>query len=204
MKVIIEEFQESWATDFSELNESVQKILGHLKVSVEHVGSTSVKGLGAKPIIDILIGIESEADLDKTIQPMQQNCFSYIKKYERVSEQWTAMPERRLYTKAESLSCLPAPEIIDYEEKLMTDFIVKSNIHTVVKNTYFWKRLIAFRDYLRTFPEIRNEYYLLKKEISKQDFENVLKYNEAKNNFIKETEKKALIWQEVIYKNLAQ
>lgn len=194
MKVTIEEFQESWAADFLKLQEIIQSTLKSLKVSIDHVGSTSIYGIGAKPIIDILVGLESEADLDKTIQPMLQNSFTYNKKFERVSTQWKAWPERRLYMKLKPLSNKPAPEIIDFEDKVGPDFIILSNIHTLVKGTYDWKRIIAFRDFLRIYPEIRDEYYLLKKEISKQEFENMLKYNEAKNDFIKDVEKKALLW----------
>ncbi|MDQ3020337.1 MAG: GrpB family protein [Bacteroidota bacterium] len=196
MKIIIQEFQESWAEDFLKLKDTIQDALKDLNVTIDHVGSTSVKGLGAKPVIDILIGLENEADLDKTIQPMQQNGFTYHKKFERVSTEWTAWPGRRLYTKLKSLSNLSAPEIIDFDNKIGPDFILQSNIHTVVKSTNDWKRMIAYKDFLRAHPKIRDEYYLIKKEISKQEFENMLKYNEAKNDFVKDVERQAIIWYE--------
>ncbi len=196
MKIIIEEFQKSWAQDFLKLKAIIQEALKDLNVTIDHIGSTSVEGLGAKPIIDILVGLKNETDLDKTILPMQQNGFTYYKKYERVSEQWTAWPERRLFVKFKSSSGQPVPEILDFEDKPGPDLTVLSNIHTVVKNTNDWKRMIAYRDYLRAHPKIRDEYYLIKKEISKQGFESGLKYNEAKNDYVKDVEKKALAWYE--------
>lgn len=194
MKIIIQEYQASWAEDFLKLNEIIQRTLINFNASIDHVGSTSITGLGAKPIIDILVGVDNEAVLDKTIQPMQQNGFTYYKKYERPSTKWTAWPERRLYSKLKSVSNLSVPLKLDMDENLSQDFIVQSNIHTLVKDTHDWKRMIAFRDFVRAHCKIRDEYYMLKKEISKQEFETTLKYNEAKNDYVKDVERQALIW----------
>jgi GrpB-like predicted nucleotidyltransferase (UPF0157 family) len=196
MRVIIQEYQESWAEDFLKLKEIIQNALKDFNLSIDHIGSTSVNGLGAKPIIDILIGLENEADLDKTIEPMLQKGFTYFKKFERVSIEWTAWPGRRCYVKLKSSSHQTVPEILDFDDKAGPEFSTVSNIHTVVKSTNDWKRMIAYRDYLRAHDKVRDEYYLIKKEISKQEFENMLKYNEAKNDFVKDVEKKALAWYE--------
>ncbi|MEO8666798.1 MAG: GrpB family protein [Ignavibacteria bacterium] len=194
MKVIIEEYRESWAKDFSELSGVISKTLEVMNVSIDHIGSTSVKGLGAKPIIDILIGVEDESCLDKTITPMQQNGFTYYKKYERPTVRWTAWPERRHYVKLKPLTDQMPPVIIDHDEVPGKNFTSYSSIHTLVKNTDGWKRHIAFRDFLRAHDDIRDEYYLLKKEIIKQEFENMLKYNDAKNDFVKDVERRAIVW----------
>lgn len=200
MKIVIEEYQKSWADDFLKLKEIIKDALKDLNVTIDHIGSTSVNGLGAKPIIDILIGLETEDDLDKTIQPMQQKGFAYFKKYERVSAEWTAWTSRRLYTKLKSLTDRQTPAVIDIGDNVRPDFISLVNIHTVVKDTNDWKRMIAFRDYLRAHPKIRDEYYLIKKEVTKQEFENTLKYNEAKNAYVKDVEKKAVSWYDNIHK----
>lgn len=196
MRVIIQEFQESWAEDFLKLKENIKDALKDLNVSIDHVGSTSVKGLGAKPCIDILVGLESETDLDKTIKPMTKGGFTHFKKFERPSNEWKAWPERRLFSKLKSLSNKPVPSIMDIGDNVRPDFISLTNVHTVIKDTYDWKRTIAFRDFLRAHEKIRDEYYLLKKEISKREFESMLKYNAAKNDFIKDVEKLALVWYE--------
>lgn len=199
MNIIIQDYQESWADDFLKLEEIIKIALKDLHVAIEHIGSTSVNGLGAKPIIDILIGLETEDDLDKTIQPMQQRGFSYIKKYERPSAEWTAWPQRRLYSKLKSVSGQQTPSCVDVGNNIHPDFISIANIHMLVKHTNDWKRMIAFRDYLRAHPLIRDEYFLLKKEVSKREFENTLKYNEAKNAYVKDVEKKAVIWYDNIH-----
>ncbi|MEO8209531.1 MAG: GrpB family protein [bacterium] len=196
MKIIIQEFQESWAEDFLKLKDTIQNALKDLNVTIDHVGSTSVKGLGAKPIIDILIGLENENHLNKTIKPMQEIGFTYFIKFEKPSTKWTACPQVRLYCKLKSLTNRPVPIIMDIGDNVRPDFISQSNIHTVVKDTYDWKRTIAFRDFLRANPKISDEYYCLKKEISRQEFESMLKYNDAKNDFIKDVESQAIIWYE--------
>ncbi|HMS66144.1 MAG TPA: GrpB family protein [Ignavibacteria bacterium] len=194
MKIVIKEYQKSWNEDFLKLKDEIQSALRGMKITVDHIGSTSVNGLGAKPIIDILVGVEKETELDKTIQPMQNKGFTYHKKYERVSEKWTAWPERRYFIKLKSVDALTPPLLIDFDDEINDNFIKHSHIHTLVKDTNAWKRHIAFRDYLRNHSNIRDEYYLLKKEISKQEFENGLKYNEAKNDYVKEIERKAMKW----------
>jgi len=55
-------------------------------------------------------------------------------------------------------------------------------------------RHIAFRDYLRTHPEIRAEYQQLKEELSTQEWKDGNEYNEAKDSFIKTVEQKAVKW----------
>ncbi|MFA4870114.1 MAG: GrpB family protein [Pedobacter sp.] len=61
-------------------------------------------------------------------------------------------------------------------------------------NSEHWMRHIAFRDYLRTHPEIRAEYQQLKEELSTQEWKDGNEYNEAKDSFIKTVEQKAVKW----------
>jgi len=55
--------------NFEKIKNELSKLIGFIDPKIEHIGSTSVHGLSAKPIIDILIGVESEKDLEKTIPP---------------------------------------------------------------------------------------------------------------------------------------
>ena len=68
------------------------------------------------------------------------------------------------------------------------------NIHVFVKDTEDWIRHIAFRDYLIHHEEVRNEYGRLKKELSKQEFDNIIAYNNAKNDFVKKVQVDAANW----------
>ena len=82
MKIIIEEFQTDWVNDFLEQKVIIDSTLIDVNPITEHIGSTSVVGLCAKPTIDILVGLQAENQLDKTISPMINQGYTYFRKYE--------------------------------------------------------------------------------------------------------------------------
>lgn len=190
MKFLIQKYQESWTIEFLKQQVIIQHALAAFITTIEHIGSTSVAGLGAKPIIDILVGIENSAFLDKIVSPMQEAGFTYFKKYE------PSWPERRFFVQLTPVSAQLPPVTIDIndDDSFSRYFISKTHVHIVVKDTYDWKRHIAFRDFLRTHPDVREAYYQLKMKLSEKEFRNGLEYNAQKNNFVKEMERKALVW----------
>lgn len=190
MKIIIETYTEQWVNDFGEEKDKLAATLKGRHAVIEHIGSTSVPGLGAKPIIDILIGLPAEDDLDKVVVPMQQSGYTYFRKYEPM------MPYRRFFVNLEPLPQKMPPAIVDIGEEFVTgkDFRAMANIHILVKGTLHWDRHIAFRDFLRAHPDTRDAYYALKKELSLMEFRDTLEYNQAKDAFVKEVEARALNW----------
>jgi GrpB-like predicted nucleotidyltransferase (UPF0157 family) len=190
MKIIIEDYRSTWADDFAAEKSKLEGVLKGLEATIEHIGSTSVPGLGAKPIIDILIGPPDENSLDKVIVPMQQSGYTYFRKYE------PTMPYRRFFVKLAPLPEKMPPAIVDIGEELVTgkDFRAIANIHILVKDTPHWDRHIAFRDFLRTHPDARDAYHALKKELSLREFRDTLEYNQAKDTFVKQVEQQALKW----------
>ncbi|HTF04626.1 MAG TPA: GrpB family protein [Bacteroidia bacterium] len=190
MKIQFEEYTSTWVEDYRNEERALIKTLDGLFVSMDHIGSTSVPGLGAKPIIDILVGLKDETYLDRVIAPMMNSGYTYFKKYE------TDMPYRRLFVKLKPITDTPSPEIIDVDDEYNTGefFVPLVNIHVVVKDTHHWTRHIAFRNFLRTHPDVKNKYYELKRSLSQQEFSHHLEYNEAKNSFVKENEQLALTW----------
>jgi len=190
MRIKIEAYNSQWAIDYLNEEQKIIRALDNLYLTIDHIGSTSVPGLGAKPIIDILIGLKDESYLDKVINPMVNCGYTYFKKYE------PDMPYRRLFVKLEPLTDLPPPHIIGVNDEYISGqfFIPLTNIHVIVKDTYHWTRHIAFRDFLRAHPEMKDKYFQLKQNLSEQEFSHHLEYNAAKNNFVKETEQLALHW----------
>ena len=69
-KIVVENYNPQWAIVFQEFKAIYQNILGNLALAIEHVGSTSVVGLAAKPIIDMNIVVSNEADLQAVLQKM--------------------------------------------------------------------------------------------------------------------------------------
>lgn len=189
MKMTITDYQDNWAALFADVQKKINEILGFLDPVIVHIGSTSVPGLCAKPIIDIQVGLKSDEDLDKTIAPMQQH-YTYVKRYE---PDW---PARRYYCKYKSETGNPVPSFIDVDDAAPVKQGLTSlvHIHVFVKDTDDWFRHIAFRDYLAKHPHDRDAYCKLKQQLAKQEFEDMIAYNNAKNDFVKQIEQKAVEW----------
>jgi GrpB-like predicted nucleotidyltransferase (UPF0157 family) len=149
--------------------------------------------LAAKPVIDILIGMSDDSYLDRVVHPMINGGYTYFKIYE------AAMPYRRLFAKLKPITDVMPPKIIDVDDEYISGryFIPQTNIHIMLKDSPHWIRHIAFRDFLRTHPDFRDQYSILKQRLSQEEFTNHLEYNLAKDKFVKATEQLALIW----YKN---
>jgi GrpB-like predicted nucleotidyltransferase (UPF0157 family) len=190
MKIIIEAYQPAWVQQFQQEKATIQTALAQLSPQVEHIGSTSVPGLGAKPIIDILVGIQQEDQLDQTIPPMMAAGYTYFRKHE------PGMPYRRFYVRLLDAQGQKPPAMVDIGEGLVIgqDFKSVTHIHLLVKDTIHWTRHIAFRDYLRTHPDVAAQYDALKRKKSQQDFKDGIAYNEAKDEFVKKVEADAVKW----------
>ena len=189
MKITISDYQDNWPEMFAREQENISRVLAFLDPVIIHIGSTSVPGLCAKPIIDIQVGLKSADDLDRTIEPMQQH-YTYVKMYE---PDW---PERRYYCLYKSVPDKILPSIINVGDLSPSKqgLISLFHIHVFVKDTDDWIRHLAFRDYLDAHPHERDAYCRLKRELSKQDFDTMISYNDAKDSFVKQTQQKAVTW----------
>ena len=111
------------------------------------------------------------------------------------------MPYRRFFVKHKGSPIeLSIPKLIRTLEEIPSSTIEHSqrlaHIHILTIDSEHWTRHIAFRDYIRAFPEVKKGYQQLKENLSKQEWIDGNEYNMAKNNFIKFEEKKALDWYE--------
>lgn len=158
IKIDIQPFNEKWKTQFEEIKTEFQKALTLLEPQIDHIGSTSIEGLSAKPIIDILVGLNNESQLDKTIKPLTDKGYVYYEMYN------SNMPYRRFFIKTKNKELQNT--IIKNENQIDQKVLKHSNriahIHIIPKNSIHWLRHIAFKHYLIENPEIRNEYQGLK------------------------------------------
>jgi GrpB-like predicted nucleotidyltransferase (UPF0157 family) len=144
--------------------------VGDWVAGVEHIGSTAVPGLAAKPVIDILMGVRALADADSNcIEPICGLAYEYVPQFE------TVMPFRRYFRRLED----PTTH--------------SHHIHLVEKRSEFWERHLLFRDYLRAHPEQAQDYEQLKRRLAPQ-FSDVNDYAEAKTEFIRAAEARAGEW----------
>jgi len=167
-KVEIVEYDPKWATLYIKEKRRIQAAVGHIVVAVEHVGSTAVPGLGAKPTIDIMVAVRRLSDADKCIEPLGSIGYEYQPQHE------DTMPERRFFRRGEP------PREQHY------------HLHMVEKRSEFWKQHLLFRDYLRTHPEKAGQYCELKKKLASKYGSDREGYTEAKTQFIESVVKEAM------------
>jgi GrpB-like predicted nucleotidyltransferase (UPF0157 family) len=167
-KIVIVDYDPNWSYLFEMEKDRLNQSIGPWVLDIQHIGSTSVPGLGAKPIIDIMIGVKTLQDADTyCLAPISGLGYDYVKKYE------DQMPFRRYFHKNQ------AENTLEY------------HIHLVESGSEFWERHIAFRDYLRMNKETARQYEELKRFLAPQ-FSDGNEYASAKTKFIKGVEEKAL------------
>jgi GrpB-like predicted nucleotidyltransferase (UPF0157 family) len=164
--VIIVNYDPRWALMYEEERARILTAIGRHLVGIEHVGSTAVPGLAAKPIIDIMPGVRTLADAAHCVAPLR------ALGYDDVPAREAQIPERRLFRKgprgAES-----------------------HHLHMVEVTSAFWERHILFRDYLRAHPDIATEYAALKHELAVRYQNDRDGYTDAKTSFIQAIEERA-------------
>ncbi|MCB0549756.1 MAG: GrpB family protein [Phaeodactylibacter sp.] len=174
-------YDPAWASDFERECRQLEHLLEHLQVKVEHIGSTSVEGLGAKPIIDIMIGVENREMLSSATSPLLGLGYCYYPCYEG------EMPERRFFARLHKLQ----RQVFEDVNQLPpgNEFPPTHHLHVVAYNSPFWKRHLAFRNYLRTHSIARDAYYRLKVKLANGTWESAGDYAEAKTGFIRSIER---------------
>lgn len=189
MNITITNYQNSWPAMFARERQLITEILSFLDPVIVHIGSTSVPGLCAKPVIDIQVGLKSFDDLDKTIAPMQKH-YTYVKRYE---PDW---PERRFYCRYKDEQGNAGPSFIGVDDEVpgKQGLTSLTHIHIFVKDTDDWIRHIAFRDYLASHSQECEAYCKVKQQLAKLEFDSMIAYNDAKNDFVKHTQQKAIEW----------
>jgi GrpB-like predicted nucleotidyltransferase (UPF0157 family) len=164
-RITIEEYNIKWESEFYKLQSLINNVIKELVLSIEHVGSTSVKGLAAKPILDIDIVIE-----DYKIFP------EVVKKLETIGyyhqAEWS-------FNGREAFGRKDAFVPWDGESTVW----MEHHLYVCDKNSEELRKHIAFRDYLREHEEVAIEYGRLKEELVRES-KNRSSYSEGKTAFI--------------------
>lgn len=156
--VVVEPYNEAWKTDFIAIKDELEPVLEDLALQIEHVGSTSVEGLSAKPVIDIDIVIRDMEELPPVISALQTIGYTH-----------------------EGDQGIPGREAFKYEGK---EHLRKHHLYVCAQDAAELKRHIAFRDYLRSHPDAVVEYSRIKEEGAKLYPWDIDKYIEHKSPFI--------------------
>jgi len=167
-KYLLEPYNPEWVNQFEVIKNNIQDVFKEKALQIEHVGSTSIPGMFAKPLIDILIIVENIDDLLEETEKMQSLGYLYGKEY--------IEPRSLLFFK-----------MTDEEQKL-------ENIHVCEKDSPKTKQFIAMRDFFRTFPEKAKEYSELKRKNFEQFPNDYPAYRLAKTPFLQIIEQEAYDW----------
>jgi len=154
--VIIEDYDPRWPQLFEALRSRVSASLAELATSIQHVGSTSVPGLAAKPIIDIDVVLRSADELPEVIRRLAGLG------YEHEGELGVSGREAFRANAA----------------------AVQHHLYVCPPSSREYKRHVAFRDYLRSHPADAHAYALLKRELALKFGTDREEYNKAKSEFV--------------------
>ncbi len=158
--VIVLPYDPKWKNDFDEIKQELVNAIGDLIVGIEHVGSTSVEGLSAKPIIDIDVVISDYSVFDSIVSKL--STIGYIHKGD------LGIKDR---------------EVFKYSDK---SHLRKHHLYVCPQNSKELLRHITFRDFLRNNPEAVKKYSKVKENAAKLFPDNMDKYIEYKSPCIEE------------------
>jgi len=140
-QIVVVPYDKLWPVRFRIESQLILVALGSLNPRIEHIGSTSVPGLAAKPVIDMLVGVPSLAAFEPMVEQLTLYGYEYIPEYERV------LPERRFF-------------------KRVVRGVRTHHVHVVQADGMYWKRYLKFRDNLRIDAGLAERYSDLKRRLA--------------------------------------
>ena len=162
--VRLEKYNNNWKEEFEKEKKNLKEIFQNIAIDIQHIGSTSIENISAKPIIDIAVGVEKLSDFEKV-----KNCFINNKEYSLREEN----------TSGEILVRRGTEEFITHL------------IHVMEYDSERYQNTIVFRDYMRKNLKDKIEYEKLKEELAEKYKDNRKMYTASKNEFIQKILEKA-------------
>lgn len=150
----------AWADDFEKEKKLLLDAFGDKVLAIEHVGSTAVPGLSAKPIIDIEIGLRKLNDYKMLIPLAEKLGYQFMP--DRVFEDYVFMPKG--------------------SENCRTHYL-----HFATIDSDEWRNILRFRDLLRSDSILRDGYASLKAKLAAQNSQDRESYTTAKTDFIRKS-----------------
>ncbi len=160
--VIIVSADPSWAESFEHAKAELAIALGARVIEMEHIGSTAVPGLAAKPVIDVLIGVKSLDDVAACVPILEKRGWEFPEDFNK------GLEGRRFFIKR------------------TVEGARTHHAHFVVHRGPLWEEYVAFRDALRNSDELRNRYEALKRDLAAKFHDQRELYTANKTDFVKE------------------
>ena len=166
--VYLEPHQTEWERAAEETIRTLKRILGSTAVDIQHIGSTSVKTISAKPIIDIAVAVNYFDDILSMREELRQNGIIY---------RFEESPKQLLFVMG------------DFENDTRSH-----HIHVVLFGSDEWNNYINFRDYLNTHIASAKEYEAVKFRLAGQYPDDRIAYTDGKQEVIDKLLAEALVW----------
>ena len=141
--MVVVEYNKNWPNDFEKIKKEIEKVIVGPAV-IEHVGSTSIPGMKAKPIIDIDAGLENWDNFEKIKAELA--AIGYVHEGDK------GIKGREAFCR----NCQVHNDVLD---------TIEHHLYVCSVNNEEFKRHILFRDYLRSHDEARDKYNQIKEEI---------------------------------------
>lgn len=154
-RVFLSPYDAAWPDTFARLGADIGTALGPVAVAVEHVGSTSVMGLIAKPVIDINLVVPDSAD-----EP------AYVPALERIGY------------------VLHVREPDWHEHRLLRLEEPRTNLHVFTVGSVEHDRMVTFRDRLRADPDARHAYLTTKQRLADRHWDTMQDYADCKSEIV--------------------
>lgn len=149
--VLIVDYDPEWSRQFAEEAAKIRAALGDRALLLEHVGSTSVPGLAAKPILDVLLIVADSADEPSYVSDLEQA--GYV---------------------------LRTREPNWFEHRVLKGIGPAVNLHVFSPGCQETERMVLMRDWLRTHDDDRTLYEKTKRELAQRTWKYVQNYADAK------------------------
>ena len=159
-EVLLCDHCKEWEIEANRLIYEIKDVLSDFAVDIQHIGSTAIKNIKAKPIIDIAIGIKSFEGLENYIEPLLN-----IGIYKSSGQ--------------------PFSDIVLFS-KDDENGDRSNNIQVVIYGNEQWNKHIIFRDYMNAYPDKATEYEQIKIKAATLFPKDVISYSNYKSTFINE------------------
>jgi GrpB-like predicted nucleotidyltransferase (UPF0157 family) len=165
----VEPYHPSWVQRYRAEEVVLHEALTSFDHSIEHVGSTAVPGLPAKPVIDIMVGVPDYARLRDIGVALKD--FGYLRDVAAEQDD----PARKVFRKG------PADPTQ----------LRSHHLHLTIRGGHYWRRLLAFRDQLRRDPRSAAEYAAVKASLLQTCTGDSRAYTRGKTDVVKRIERAA-------------
>ncbi|KKI86683.1 GrpB family protein [Shouchella clausii] len=160
--VTLLEYDPEWPNQFDREASRIRSVLGNKVLQLEHVGSTSIPGLCAKPIIDILLVVIDSADETTYVPDLEKAGYTL-----RIREpEW-------------------------FEHRLFKGPDTDINLHVFSEGASEVTRMLRFRDWLRSNNADRDKYASVKRHLAQRQWRHVQHYADAKSGIVQEIMERA-------------